>query len=50
VQDFKWMKGGPSPNWRILSLEKRLQEDVLEKLKKENVDVEEVIREVQLLA
>jgi tubulin-specific chaperone C len=28
VDDFKWLKSEPSPNWSILLVDKRLQEDI----------------------
>jgi hypothetical protein len=28
VDDFKWLKSEPSPNWKILPEEERLPEDV----------------------
>lgn len=28
VQDFKWLKADPSPNWQILPAEERLNEEV----------------------
>jgi hypothetical protein len=48
VQDFKWIKAGPSPNWKIMQEEHKLKEDVWTSLKEGKVPASEILRAASL--
>lgn len=50
IDDFKWLKVEPSPNFRVLGVEERLGEEVWEKVRRAGEGEGEVAREETLRA
>lgn len=46
VDDFKWLKSEPSPNWSVLLEDKRVPESVWTDVVGPDSDIDEVLRKV----
>ena len=46
VDDFKWLKSEPSPNWSVLPEDKRLSEAVLTDIVGSDSEIDEILHKV----
>jgi tubulin-specific chaperone C len=44
VQDFKWIKAGPSPHWRVMKEDRRLESDVWKQLGGNDINIKDVLK------